>query len=67
MPSENPIERLRARAAWFRALALEATEYETAETLLQMATETDLLISAVEEDARGNDNGLGPLSLRSCR
>jgi len=53
--SENSIERLRTRAAWFRSLASEATDDEAARALLQLASETDQLNNAVQDDPNRED------------
>jgi len=55
LPGENSLEKLRARAAWFRSLAQEATDDEAAGALLQLAAETDQLIHALQDDPGRED------------
>ena len=57
MLTENPIERLRARTAWFQELALEAKDDEVAQSLLQLAAETESLIRAVMGGPPPQDEG----------
>ena len=55
MLTENPIERLHARTAWFRELAFEATDVEAAQALIVVAAETDLVRRAIQDNAYGGD------------
>lgn len=51
MKRDALIETLRNRTAWYRKLALAATDPEVTRALLKMASETEAAMRAVQENA----------------